>query len=281
MLRLMVAATTQRRLLLAGSGASFLLVTVVHTLFETPGLGLGHLFYLPIALAALASNRKLGAASGLLATGLWCVGIVANAAMPSHDLLTTSTGILALTYVSSGGLIGWFASSNRDLVTRLRDLAERDYLTGLLNVRSFEEELQRRCSGPRRFALLVGDMDGLKETNDRDGHAAGNLLLRRAALALSELAGERGAAARIGGDEFALLAAVDSEDEAAALCTRLELELDRRRIKISFGWARQPADGRSPTELFRRADERLYRSKATRKSRNTLVSLLAGAGGGS
>ena len=275
----MVAATTRRPLLLAGSGASFLLVTVVHVLFETPGLGLGHLFYLPIALAALASSSKLGGASGLLATVLWCVGIVANADMPSHDVLTTSTGIRALTYVSSGILIGWFASSNRDLVTRLRELAERDYLTGLLNVRSFEEELQRRCSGPRRFALLVGDMDGLKEANDRDGHAAGNLLLRRAAHALTELAGERGAAARIGGDEFALLAPVDSEEEAATLCARLELELERRRIKVSFGWASHPVDGRSPTELFRRADERLYRSKATRKGRSSVVALLAGVGG--
>ena len=279
MFRLMVAATTRRPLLLAGSGASFLLVTIIHVLFETPGLGLGHLFYLPIALAALASSSKLGAASGLLATGLWCVGIVANADMPSHDVLTTSTGIRALTYVSSGILIGWFASSNRDLVNRLRALAERDYLTGLLNVRSFEEELQRRCSGPRRFALLVGDMDGLKEANDRDGHAAGNLLLRRAAGALNELAGEHGAAARIGGDEFSLLAAVDSEEEAAAFCDRLELELDRRRIKVSFGWACHPADGRSPTELFRRADERLYRSKATRKGRSSVVALLAGVGG--
>jgi diguanylate cyclase (GGDEF)-like protein len=277
MFRSMVAATAQRRLLLAGSGASFLLVTLAHVLFETPGLGIGHLFYLAIALAALASNRTLGAASGLLATGLYCVGVVANPDLPSHDVLTTSTVIRMATYVSSGVLIGWFASSNRALVTRLRDLADRDYLTGLLNVRSFEERLQRRCAGQRRFALLVCDVDGLKELNDRDGHAAGNLLLRRVALALTELAGTGAVAARIGGDEFALLAAVDSEEEAAALCARLELELDRRRMKVSFGWARQPADGRSPTELFRRADERLYRSKATRKSRNTLVSLLAGA----
>jgi diguanylate cyclase (GGDEF)-like protein len=261
---------------LFASALSFALVTAANALLETPGLGLTHLFYLPIALAALAATPVLGAGSGLVATAFYCASVLLNAKLPSHDLLTAATAIRAGGYVSSGLLIGWFASSNRHLVERLRELAERDYLTGLRNVRSFEEALARRCGGHRRFAVLIGDLDGLKETNDRDGHAEGNRLLGRVASALSGAVSPDDVVARIGGDEFGLLVGIDTEEEAATLAVRLERELERQRAHISFGWAVHPDEGRSPTELFRRADERLYRSKAERKSRASVVALLGG-----
>jgi diguanylate cyclase (GGDEF)-like protein len=273
----MPAASSHRSLLFLASGVSFALVTAANAVFETPGLGLSHLFYLPIALAALAGSPAVGATSGLVATGCYCVGALLNSRLPSHDLVTLAALTRALTYISTGTLIGWFASRNHDLVERLRTLAERDYLTGLRNVRSFEEELGRRCAGRERLAVLIGDLDGLKAANDRDGHAEGNRLLRRAAAALTEAVGSTDLVARIGGDEFGLLVAVAEDDEAAALATQLELALERRRVHASFGWALHPDEGRTPTELFRRADERLYRSKAERKSRTAVVALLADA----
>jgi diguanylate cyclase (GGDEF)-like protein len=259
-----------------GAAVVYVLVSAALVLVEIPGLGIGHLFYLAIALAALASDHRYGAAAGLLATALYCVGIVLNPNVASHDLVTISTAIRMCTYVSTGALIGWYARSNRELVHQLRVLAETDSLTSLPNVRRFEAALLRLCRESAGFAVLVGDLDGLRTTNERDGHAAGNLLLRRAAAALEELAQDHDMTARVGGDEFAVLARVASEAEAAALCAWLEAELERRRIRISFGWSVHPADGRTAAELLRRADERLYRAKATRRSRETVGALLRG-----
>lgn len=273
----MLAAISHRTLLVGASGVSFALATAAHALFGTDGLETSHLFYLPIALAALAGSRLAGAASALVAIALYCVGLVLNPRLGAHDIVTISTLIRSLGYISSGLLIGWFASSNRRLVERMRELAESDYLTGLQNVRAFEEELARRCGGLRRFAVLIGDLDGLKETNDRHGHAEGNRLLSRVAEALSGAVSPDDLVARIGGDEFGLLVGVACEEEASALAAWLERELLRHSTDVSFGWAFHPDEGLTPTELFRRADERLYRSKSQRKSQASVVALVDSA----
>ena len=273
----MVPAATQRVLLVLGAGVVFALVATGLVLFERPGLGMSHGFYIGIALAALATDSRVGAAAGLLAGALYATGALLNGELHAQYLLTASTAIRLLTFVSTGALIGWFARSNRELVARMQELAETDSLTALPNTRRFEAELLRHCRDSAVFAVLIGDLDGLKLTNDRDGHAAGNVLLRRTAAALHELTRDHDLVARIGGDEFAVLARVGSETEAAALCGELEAELERRRVKMSFGWALSPIDGRTAAELLHRADERLYRSKAGRKSRESVAALLSGA----
>lgn len=270
----MLAAISHRTLLVSASGVSFALATTAHALLDTQGLAISHLFYLPIALAALAGSRFAGLASGLVAIALYCLGLALNPRLGTQEIVTIPTLIRMLGYVSSGLLIGWFASSNRRLVERMRELAESDYLTGLQNVRVFEEELARRCGGLRRFAVLIGDLDGLKETNDRHGHAEGNRLLSRVARALSGAVSADDLVARIGGDEFGLLVGVASEEEAAALAAWLERELLRHSADVSFGWAFHPDEGLTPTELFRKADERLYRSKSQRKSQASVIALV-------
>ena len=160
----------------------------------------------------------------------------------------------------------------------MRALAETDSLTALPNVRRFEAELTRHCRDAPGFALLVGDLDGLKEINDRDGHAAGNTLLSgRAAAALHELTRD----ARSDGPHRrrrVRRARADRVRRRGGAALHDPRERARpRRIKISFGWALHPHDGSTPAELLHRADERLYRSKAGRKSRDVVVGLLTGA----
>ena len=270
----MSAALSHRGLLVLAALLGYGAVTAAYVTFEVPGLGIGHFFYLPIALFALATGPLLGAFAGILATALYVTGVVLNPELPSDDVLTASTAIRGFTYVTGGALIGAFTSVHRDLVARLSELAERDFLTGLLNTRAFEAELHRRCAHPRRFALLLGDLDGLKEINDREGHAEGNALLRRAASALLESTRSDDLVARVGGDEFAILSGIGSADEAADMCRRLEETLEADGLAISFGWALHPADGGSAIALYRRADERLYSSKAARKSREKVKALL-------
>lgn len=255
-----------RRLLLWAALACYAGVSGGYILFEVPGLGLEHFFYLAIAVIAVANGPFVGACGGLFATVLYGVSVVGSPHTTSANLMSASTGIRLVTYVATGTLIGWFARSNHTLVERMRVLAERDPLTGLLNWRSFESALKRRCAMGRTFTVLVGDLDDLKVVNDRDGHVAGNELLRSVGEAIDSQVRGEDEVARIGGDEFGVLASVASEVDATALCARIERHVRERNLTVSFGWALYPADGRNPMDLFKRADERLYKSKVERKA---------------
>ena len=96
--------------------ACYALATVAHALLEKPGLGLSHLFYLPIALVALATDWRIGAAAGVLAGGLYALCHLLNADLESQNVLTVATVIRLGAYVATGALIGWFAHGNRELV---------------------------------------------------------------------------------------------------------------------------------------------------------------------
>jgi predicted signal transduction protein with EAL and GGDEF domain len=139
----MPAAPSVRELMLASSAASFAVVFFAFVLYEQPGLGIGHFFYLPIALAAMATGPRLGASAGVAAAGFYAAGMLVNSDIPSTDVLTGSTLIRLVTFVSIGALIGLFASRNRAMVDELRILAERDVLTGLPNTRAFEAAITR------------------------------------------------------------------------------------------------------------------------------------------
>ena len=229
----MDAALSHRGAVVTAALASYALIAAAYLAFEVPGLGIGHFFYLPIALVALVSGTLVGAgarrardrSSTSRASSL-------NHRIPSADVVTASTAIRAVTFVAGGALIGAFATRNRALVERLQELAERDFLTGLLNDRSFEAGLHRRCAGERRFAILLADLDGLKETNDRDGHAAGNALLRTAATGLEAAVRAGDEVARIGGDEFGLLTDLVTSEDAVALAERIEADLEARGVAV-------------------------------------------------
>jgi diguanylate cyclase (GGDEF)-like protein len=272
---LVPAATIHRRLLLATAIALYALVFAAFVLFEVPGLGLAHFFYIPVALLALACGTRVGFMAGALATGLYALAIIITPRVPAGDVLTAATAIRFVTYSSCGTLVGWFANEHRRHVTQLRDLAERDFLTGILNTRVFDEALGRRCNDGRPFALLLGDMDNLKNVNDTHGHVAGNNELRRLADSLARAIGPGDELARVGGDEFAILTDARVTD-AADLCARLRATLAAKDLHMTFGWAALPEDGVGPLELFRKADDRLYAAKLVERN-HRVIQQLAGA----
>src|SRR5712691_5480930 len=81
----MSAATSHRRLLLAGAAAVYAGVLAASALWERPGLGVAHCYYVAIALVALATGPRRGVLAGFLATGLWALGVLLNPAVPPAE----------------------------------------------------------------------------------------------------------------------------------------------------------------------------------------------------
>ena len=151
------------------------------------------------------------------------------------------------------------------LVRQVRVVADTDPLTGLPNRRSFdthlERELARATRTHRPLALLALDLDGFKQVNDTEGHAAGDRLLIAAGKAWQGVLREGEVVARSGGDEFVVLLPETEEARAARVAERLH-RATPAPLGVSIGAAVCGA-GESADELLRRADRELYRAKAT------------------
>lgn len=155
-------------------------------------------------------------------------------------------------------------------------LALHDMLTGLPN-RSLLAERMRiaiedSTTTGKSAALLLLDLDRFKVINDTRGHQTGDVLLRQVAERISNAIGHDDFAARIGGDEFAIiLQNLDNDTDVAGLCADLLAEIGRpysisgidQLIGASIGVALIPEDGTSGDELLRLADLAMYEAKST------------------
>ena len=145
----------------------------------------------------------------------------------------------------------------------LRFLADHDPLTRLLNRRAFvdrlEGEVARAMRYGRSFGLIVCDLDDFKALNDRLGHPAGDEALQVFARTLDAALRRGDEAFRIGGDEFALLLAEASDDDAREVVRRVNEQLTD--VAASFGVASCPDHARDAQTLFRLADMALYEAK--------------------
>ena len=118
-------------------------------------------------------------------------------------------------------------AAERERIERdLRELVDRDALTGLLDRRRFEEELERHVAQGRRYgmggALIVLDLDGFRSVNDDHGPRAGDRVLVAVAKALGNRLRDTDLLARIGGDQFAVLLPRAKPPEAERVCQALE-----------------------------------------------------------
>jgi diguanylate cyclase (GGDEF)-like protein len=152
----------------------------------------------------------------------------------------------------------------------LRELCERDPLTGVLNRRAWDQALAsalRRGSGPLYVALI--DLDDFKGYNDRNGHPAGDDLLRRAAGSWRGAMRSGDVLARYGGEEFAVLLAGCQADTAIEIAERLRVATIEEQ-RVSIGIARW--DGTETADrLVDRADNALYAAKRNGRNRVMLA----------
>ena len=254
-------AAHMTRLFLGTAAAIYAVVFVAFLLLEHPGLGIGHFYYLAIALVALVLGPAWGAAAGGLATALYTSGVLINHALPSSEILTVSTPIRLVNYIAVGALLGWFAAHYREANAELQILAQRDLVTGLPNTRAFELAIDRRLEARSPFALLVGDLDSVNLDDDRD-HA-----LRLLADVLAGVLGPDTDVARVGAEELAVLTPCETVEQAAQLAVRLERTLCETGALVTFGWSAFPREGENALTLYRAADERLYARRILRAPR--------------
>jgi diguanylate cyclase (GGDEF)-like protein len=257
----MVTAANHRVSLLTLAVGAYAAVMLAFVLVERPGLGIANFFFIPIVLIAFAAGPVAGIAAGAIASILYCAGIIINPDLPSH-LWPAATAIRFVTYVSIGVVVGWFSHRNRVLVAQLRGLADRDSVTALPNTRAFHKAIDARLELRDPFVLLVGDIDELCSVNGA-GREAGDDALRRLADRLIAAKRPSDDVARVGGDEFAILGALDGED-ARTLAVTLEERITLGGDSVTFGWATFPQDGENALALYRAADERLYARKVSR-----------------
>lgn len=174
-----------------------------------------------------------------------------------------------------------YALKLSETLAELRRLATRDALTGMLNRREFNrilaEETERASRYGRSFSLVMLDLDHFKSVNDRYGHPAGDaVLVEIAARIMGELR-QVDRAARVGGEEMAIMLLELDHDEAMEVAGRhaesiretpVVLE-DGQKLDIttSVGVATLPQHGSTPAELIAAADKALYAAKHNGRNR--------------
>ena len=165
----------------------------------------------------------------------------------------------------------------RQKMDRLRADADLDSLTGLANRRRFRVALAREVERWRRYkspcALLMLDIDHLKAVNDKFGHPVGDMVIRQIAQTLKEVSRDNDTAARLGGEEFALLLAGVDLPRAIAAAERLRAVLGSKRVEgvgsvtVSIGVAGCPENATSERMLYSASDGALYVSKNAGRDR--------------
>jgi diguanylate cyclase (GGDEF)-like protein len=208
---------------------------------------------------------------------VWVAGLNVTShliASQSARLLDASAGVAELVNaVSYIVLLGATLLDNARLFRQVRTLAISDSLTGLANYRHLvdilQTELERSGRTSRPFSLLLMDLDGLKNINDRYGHVIGSRALCRVASFLRLNCRSIDTAARYGGDEFALVLPETNAAAALQVADRVRncLEDDEEvpRLSLSVGVATFPQCGVTAQQLLEYADQALYAMKENSK----------------
>jgi diguanylate cyclase (GGDEF)-like protein len=160
----------------------------------------------------------------------------------------------------------------------IRNLSMTDELTGLYNRRGFTllavQEVKLAHRKKRSMLLFFGDVNNLKTINDTHGHAQGDLALQEVSAVLKETFREADIVARIGGDEFVVLAVDASMESADVLTNRIRTILERRQqqsdwpYQLSFSLGIAHYDPEAPctvSEMIAQADGRMYQQKQEKK----------------
>ncbi|NTA58161.1 GGDEF domain-containing protein [Agrobacterium tumefaciens] len=248
--------------------------------------------YFMLAGILLASNARASFSRKVLAATFivqaFCGALVAsivipvNAAAPNAIPLTAAlafSGILGFTIIvmMSAKII------MEDTETRLHRLAMTDHLTGVLNRRGLLEEfehIKKRSPGSSRYvALALFDIDHFKKINDKYGHQSGDAVLVHFCNMAQRVIGERGLFVRMGGEEFALVAEVESPSSTVTLAEAIRSNLRLSKISArgenievttSVGISEAMIKDADLSVMMTEADRALYAAKKAGRNRTVI-----------
>ncbi|WP_243364041.1 GGDEF domain-containing protein [Fundidesulfovibrio terrae] len=230
-------------------------------------------------------HRRARALQGVFLAVFAPVGWLALQALQGvspADVARAHPGLMAymlLGTMAAFGVFGWLLGREEE---RLSRLAMLDELTGLANNRLFGARLEECLVASRRsgrpLSLLLVDMDRFKDINDSHGHQAGDLALKTAASVIRSSIRASDVAARIGGEEFAVILPETGTKEAADVAGRVLSGLRGADVRLGDGTMVNlsasiglsggiPASGESGFALFAQADKALYKAKETGRGR--------------
>ncbi len=253
-------------------------------------VGMAIFYVLPILICAQQAGLVGGSIAAVLSAGVWLAGDLELPLSHPAAALWNAGSRLGL-FLVVAALAARHERERRRLAEANGELArlwelERhasrtDALTGLHNARSFHEAVEaelvrcERSGGPVCVAYL--DLDGFKAINDRHGHAGGDDLLRLVGKILHGAVRRGDVAARVGGDEFAVLL-LDVQPERAEslgqqIITRIEEAADQRglsKLSASIGVVHGTPPAGGVAEILRLADDAMYAAKGAGKARTVL-----------
>ena len=217
---------------------------------------------------AARSERRVQPLTLVIAFAVLAVGVLVYQLFEPVSRLAEGLAVAALGVAVARLLL--VLGENSRLLGVVQAEAITDALTGLRNRRALIADLERSLDGIAgnggQFVFALYDLDGFKTYNDRFGHAAGDVLLRRLGRRLAAALGARGQAYRLGGDEFCVLAPGARDD---ALLTRATAALSESghgfQIDNSYGLAELPGEARDVSTALKLADTRMYASKRGRR----------------
>ena len=245
--------------------------------FTEERTGVYSLFYVWIAIESVYFLSRRAALLQLLGIAA-AFGLVLSSERPpgAEEQWLITVGTVAL----AGILVGALKANVERLIARLAAAAHTDPLTGLSNRRAFQDELELELQRARRterpVSLLVADLDHFKRVNDLLGHPGGDRVLKQFAGQMTRLTRVVDLAARLGGEEFALVLPEAAKHDALLVAERL-----RRAVKstfvdtsapltVSIGVTCFPDDGASADDLLRAGDQALYAAKKLGRDRTVL-----------
>jgi diguanylate cyclase (GGDEF)-like protein len=267
-----------RTRLVIESWSMVIFITCVMWFTGKGGSPLFNLYLLPIILSALTLGRLV---TLLQVAAIAICHFLLAMTTPGVDVISLYYASQAVGQLAPFLLVAYLTTTLSADITeareRIENLAQTDSLTGLYNVRMFNEVWQREHDACERnggiYALLMVDMDKLKEINDVFGHEAGNSAITLVAQSLQRSIRNTDHAARFGGDDFAVLLPGASPEVAEAVIKRVRhnvykttLDLRSRMIRcsVSIGVVNYPKDSKDMRELRSLADDNMYRDKELR-----------------
>ena len=237
------------------------------------------LHLLPLTAAAIALGRWAFAVIGvcLVGAGVLLGWLTTGIDVTSSSFIVLLIGDLAPAIVTTAAITA-LMDQMQVAEQHIRDLSSTDALTGLYNLRTFEEMLNsehRRAElAGQPYSVILIDIDNVGQINETLGHDAGSQLIVAVSAAVARSIRTTDAAARLGGDEFIVLLFDADADLAAAVGQRIRnnvyagtISLANRLIRanVSLGAASFPKDHLSPRELMMIADQRMQQEKKLRK----------------